>query len=249
MLILRESISVAKNHPNDQKRESPTPKSDSIRSGDALMKLGGTAILPMVKNIAKKLVENERGAAILSPSGVAAKEWEDIAEHPETTKAVSERVAAMQGGETYGPLVLANRYDGIDLAGNACRFLVMDNLPQGTTNYDVFRMNVVADAAVNSLLAQRIEQGIGRGTRGGADYCVIVLVGSKLVGWIGRKKNLDFLTASTRVQLKMGQEVSEAVTTPKEVWETILKCLKRDPGLGRLPRVGVGRCGPRRPSE
>ena len=194
-----------------------------------LMKLGGTAILPMVKNIAKKLVENERGVAILSPSGVAAKEWEDIAEYPETTKAVSERVAAMQGGETYGPLVLANRYDGIDLAGNACRFLVMDNLPQGTTNYDVFRMNVVADAAVNSLLAQRIEQGIGRGTRGGADYCVIVLVGSKLVGWIGRKKNLDFLTASTRVQLKMGQEVSEAVTTPKEVWETILKCLKRDP--------------------
>ena len=126
-----------------------------------LMKLGGAAILPMVKNIAKKLVEKERGVAILSPSGVAAKEWEDIAEYPETTKAVSERVAAMQGGETYSPLVLANRYDGIDLAGNAFRFLVMDNLPQGTTNYDVFRMNVVADAAVNSLLAQRIEQGRG----------------------------------------------------------------------------------------
>ena len=104
------------------------------------------------------------------------------------------RLIAMQEGETYGPLVLANRYDGIDLAGNACRFLVMDNLPQGTTNYDIFRMNVVVDAAVNSLLAQRIEQGIGRGTRGGADYCVIMLVGSKLVGWIGRKKNLDSLT-------------------------------------------------------
>jgi len=91
--------------------------------------------------------------------------------------------------------------------------------PQGTTNYDVFRMNVVADAAVNSLLAQRIEQGIGRGTRGGADYCVIMLVGSKLVGWIGRKKNLDFLTASTRVQLKLGQEVSKAVKAPNEVGE------------------------------
>ena len=194
-----------------------------------LMQLGGTAILPMVKHIAKNLVENKLGVAILSPSSVAAKEWEDIAEYPETTKAVSESIAAMQAGETYGPLVLANRYDGIDLAGSACRFLVMDNLPQGTTNYDVFRMNVVADAAVNSLLAQRIEQGIGRGTRGGADYCVIVLVGSKLVGWIGRKKNLDFLTASTRVQLKMGQEVSDAVTTPKEMWQTILKCLQRDP--------------------
>lgn len=194
-----------------------------------LMKLDAAAIQPMVKKIATKLAEGKRGVAILSPSGAAAKEWTDIAEYPETTRAVSEKVVAMQAGEAFGPLVLANRYDGIDLAGNACRFLVMDNLPQGTTNYDMFRMNVVADAAVNSLLAQRIEQGIGRGTRGGADYCVIMLVGSKLVGWIGRKKNLDSLTASTRVQLKTGQEVSEAVTTPKEVGETIMKCLKRDP--------------------
>ncbi len=193
-----------------------------------LMKLGGAAIQPMVKQIATRIAEAERGVAILSPSGTAAKEWADIAEYPETTKAVSEKVRAMQAGEAFGPLVLANRYDGIDLAGNACRFLVMDNLPQGTTNYDVFRMNVMADAAVNSMLAQRIEQGIGRGTRGGADFCVIMLVGSKLVGWIGRKKNLDFLTASTRIQLKMGQEVSEAVTTPKEVDETIMKCLERD---------------------
>ena len=192
-----------------------------------LMKLG-TPILPIVKGLASKLAENKRGVAILTPSSTAAKEWTDVAEYPEKSSAVAEKVAEMQAGETFGPLVLANRYDGIDLAGNACRFLVMDNLPQGTTNYDVFRMNVVADAAVNSLLAQRIEQGIGRGTRGGADYCVIMLIGTKLVGWIGRKKNLDFLTASTRVQLKMGQEVSEAVTTPNEMRETILKCLKRD---------------------
>ena len=86
-------------------------------------------------------------------------------------------------------------------------------------------MNVVADAAVSSLLAQRIEQGIGRGTRGGADYCVVVLIGSKLVGWIGRKKNPDFLTTSTRVQLKMGQEVSAAVTTEQEFGQTIMKCM------------------------
>jgi replicative superfamily II helicase len=193
-----------------------------------LMKLSGLPITPLVKEIAKDLAGNKKGVAILSPSGAAAKRWTDIANYPETSGDVSAHVAAMQTGETFGPLVLANRYDGIDLAGNACRLLVMDNLPQGTTNYDVFRMNVMADAAVSSLLAQRIEQGIGRGTRGGADYCVILLIGARLVGWIGRKKNLDFLTASTRVQLKMGQEVSQAVTTKKEVWETILTCLDRD---------------------
>lgn len=64
--------------------------------------------------------------AILTPSGTAAKEWTDVAEYAEKTKVVSEKVAAMQAGDFFGPLVLANRYDGIDLAGNACRFLVMD---------------------------------------------------------------------------------------------------------------------------
>ncbi len=193
-----------------------------------LMKLGGLAIMPLVKNIATKLAEKKQGAVILSPSGPAAEKWADIAVYPNTTKDVAAQIGQMQAGASFGPMVLANRYDGIDLAGNACRFLVLDNLPQGTSDYDLYRMNVVADSAVSSLLAQRIEQGIGRGTRGGSDYCAVVLVGSKLVGWIGRKSNLAFLTASTRVQLAMGQEMSVSVTTAKEVGETIMKCLKRD---------------------
>ncbi|MCA3644375.1 MAG: DEAD/DEAH box helicase, partial [Methylobacterium sp.] len=194
-----------------------------------LMKLGGKPINPMVKKIATALASREKGVAILVPSGAAAKTWTDVAEYPETTNAVDERVREMQSGKSFGPVVLANRYDGIDLAGDACRFLVIDGLPQGSSNYDVFRMNVVAHSAVASLLAQRIEQGIGRGTRGGGDHCVVMLIGSKLVAWIGRRNNLAHLTASTRVQLKMGQEVSEAVDETKAVGQTVLKCLDRDP--------------------
>lgn len=194
-----------------------------------LMKLGGVAIAPMVKTLASKLAERKRGAVILAPSGQAAEKWTDIAAYPRTSKDVAGQIAAMQSGASYGPIVLANRYDGIDLAGNACRFLVMDNLPQGTSDYDVYRMNVVADSAVSSLLAQRVEQGIGRGTRGGGDYCAVILVGSKLVGWIGRKSNIAFLTASTRVQLTMGQEMSATVTTVHEIGQTVMKCLNRDP--------------------
>jgi replicative superfamily II helicase len=194
-----------------------------------LMNLGDEAITPLIKNIAKWLSQHKRGLVILAPSGTIAARWTDVAEYPETTKCVLEKVSTMQAGDSFGPLVLANRYDGIDLAGNACRCLIMDNLPQGTTNYDVFRMNVMADSAVNSLLAQRIEQGIGRGTRGGSDFCVVILIGSKLVGWVGRKNNLPHLTASTRVQLKMGQEVSEAVTSAKDLGQTIMKCVNRDP--------------------
>ena len=193
-----------------------------------LMKLNGAPITPLAKTTATWIASANAGVAILTPSGEVAKTWTDVAEYPETTEAVAQRVRAMQTGVSCGPLVLANRYDGIDLAGNACRLLVMDDLPQGTTDYDMFRVNVLADSTVNSLLAQRIEQGIGRGTRGGADYCVVMLIGSKLVGWIGRKVNLAHLTASTRAQLRMGQEVSEAVETVDEVYQTILKCLTRD---------------------
>jgi replicative superfamily II helicase len=193
-----------------------------------LMEIGGVPITNLVKNITKGIAQQKAGVAVLVPSGVVAKTWEDVASYPKTTDAVAASIAGMQNGNSYGPLVLANRYDGIDLAGNACRLLVMDGLPQGTSDYDMYRMNVVADSAVNSLLAQRIEQGIGRGTRGGADYCAVILMGSRLVGWIGRKNNLDQLTASTRVQLKMGQEISEAVTKSTEVLQTVMKCLTRD---------------------
>ncbi len=193
-----------------------------------LMQLGDTSIVSMVKKFAQKLVQHNCGAVILTPSDSAAYKWSDVAIYPRNSDAVATQVAAMQAGTSFGPIVLANRYDGIDLAGNACRFLVMDNLPLGTSDYDIYRMNVVADSTVSALLAQRIEQGIGRGTRGGGDYCVVMLIGSKLVGWIGRKSNIAFLTASTRVQLDMGKEMSSAVTTVNEIVETILKCLNRD---------------------
>jgi replicative superfamily II helicase len=124
-----------------------------------LMKLGGAPIIPMVKNIADHLAKHGRGAVILTPSGSAAEKWTDAATYPNSSTAVAAQIAAIQAGASFGPVVLANRYDGIDLAGNACRFLVMDNLPQGTSDYDVYRMNVAADSAVSSLLAQRNRAG------------------------------------------------------------------------------------------
>lgn len=193
-----------------------------------LMKWSGVPIGNLVKHIAVEIARRNAGVAILVPSGEAAQKWTDIASYPSTTEAVSQSVSDMQEGRSFGPLVMANRYDGIDLAGNSCRLLVMDGLPQSTSDYDMYRMNAMANSSVNSLLAQRVEQGIGRGTRGGADYCVVILTGDKLVGWIGRKVNLNQLTASTRAQLKMGQEVSEEVTKSTEVLPTAMKCLERD---------------------
>ena len=193
-----------------------------------LMKLSGVPIGSLVRHIALDIAKRKAGVAVLVPSGEAARKWEDVAQYPKTAADVAQSVSDMQEGRSFGPLVMANRYDGIDLAENSCRLLVMDGLPQGTSDFDMYRMNVMANSSVNSLLAQRVEQGIGRGTRGGGDFCVVILTGDRLVGWIGRKVNLDQLTASTRAQLKMGQEVSEEVSKSTEVLPTVMKCLDRD---------------------
>lgn len=193
-----------------------------------LMRIGATPIRPLMKRVATKVTYAKKGVLILCPSDATAKAWEDVATFPDKSAAVEEAIQELQDADTFGPLVLSNRYDGIDLVGDSCRLLIMDDLPQGRSNYDAFRLNVLADTAVSSLLAQRIEQGIGRGTRGGGDHCAVVLMGSQLVAWIGRKRNLDFLTSSTRIQLDVGREISSDVTNKKDFLDTIKSSLERN---------------------
>ncbi|MGY3532291.1 DEAD/DEAH box helicase family protein [Bradyrhizobium sp. USDA 4452] len=96
-----------------------------------LMKLAGVPVDGLVRHIAMEIAKRKAGVAILVPSGEAAKKWEDIAEYPNTTGGVTQSIKNMQDGKSFGPVVLANRYDGIDLAGNSCRLLVLNGLPQG----------------------------------------------------------------------------------------------------------------------
>lgn len=188
-----------------------------------------TDVKEVVPKVAKWVVDTKKaGTVILVPSQHAAEQWEAIAEVPETTEQVAEAVLRLQRGETRGPIVFANRYDGIDLPGNTCRLLIVSGLPKGMSEYDMYRANVFAGgAAINSELAQRIEQGIGRGARGANDYCIVVITGKDLIGWISKTANLRFLTSSTRAQLDMGAEISKSVTSSKELAETIEQCLTR----------------------
>ena len=182
-----------------------------------------------VKKVATWVASQKKGVVILVPSGATAATWTDVASLPGTPTAVDSAIASLQTGASYGPLVLASRYDGIDLPGEACRLLIMNGLPKGTSDYELFRGSVLMGGrSINSALAQRVEQGIGRGARGAGDHCVVILLGHDLVGWISKDANFRFLTASTRAQLDMGAEVSKAVADEKDLGQTIRKCLNRD---------------------
>ena len=78
------------------------------------------------------------------------------------------------------------------------------------------------------MLAQRIEQGVGRGARGSGDHCVVLLMGADLAGWIAKDANFRLLTSATRAQLDMGSTVSKAVKDLKDLATTVGKSYDRD---------------------
>ncbi len=184
----------------------------------------------MLGRLATTIVERERaGTVILTPSAASARQWEDAATFADSSDKVAASVTALQTGKALGPFVFANRYDGIDLPGSSCRVLILWGLPRGASEYDLYRSTVFADStALNGELAQRIEQGMGRGARGGSDYCVVIVAGKDLIARLSRTSNQRLLTSSTRAQIEMGLEISKAVTDEQSFLDTIMRCLRRD---------------------
>jgi len=170
------------------------------------------------------------GAAVLVQSNNAAKRWEKVATFATKSEDVDHLVRQLQDRETNGPVVLANRYDGIDLPGDSCRLLVIEGLPAGTTDYELMRAaTLYGGASISRMLAQRIEQGIGRGARGSGDHCVVILAGADLAGWIAKDANFQLLTSATRAQLDIGSTVSKEVKDTKELARTIATSFDRNP--------------------
>ncbi|MEK4948713.1 DEAD/DEAH box helicase [Carnobacterium sp. FSL W8-0810] len=169
------------------------------------------------------------GSVVLVSSDKLADDWKDKATVAKGSKEVEKLVTQLQEESIRGPIVFSNRYDGIDLPGDSCRLLLMNGLPSGTSNYELFRASsLYGGTTITRILAQRIEQGIGRGARGSGDHCVILLVGKDISSWVAKETNFKFLTSATRAQLDMGIEISKEIKSPSELVETINRSIKRD---------------------
>ena len=182
-----------------------------------------------VKRMAADIARKDLGVIILTSSDYRAKTWTDCAVFAEGSDLVEQYIDQLQRRATSGPVVFSNRYDGIDLPGDSCRLLVMDGLPGGSTSYETYRRIAFQGGSTFSrMLAQKIEQGIGRGARGSGDHCIVILTGKDLLAWIAKRSNFEFLTSATRAQIDMGLSISKDVEDEHELAETAGKCLDRD---------------------
>lgn len=78
-------------------------------------------------------------------------------------------------------LLLATRYDGIDLPGNDCRFMILDGEPSASGLQEMYmRTGLGASSQLHNRIRTRVTQALGRCTRDESDYSVVVILGDKL---------------------------------------------------------------------
>jgi len=104
-------------------------------------------------------------------------------------------------------LLLTNRYDGIDLPGDACRQLLIVGCPGFTNLQESFLLSrLKMDSLLSDRVITRFTQATGRCTRGSTDYSLVVPIGSKLFEFCLAKENNEKLHPELQAELYFGLE-------------------------------------------
>lgn len=107
-------------------------------------------------------------------------------------------------------VVINNRYDGIDLPDECCRILIIDSMPFFNSISDKYEKKCRPNSEIiNKKIAQKIEQGLGRGVRGEKDYCSILIIGSDLVKFMRSVNTKKYFSVQTQKQIDIGLEIAK----------------------------------------
>ncbi len=177
--------------------------------------------------IVKPLIEKYK-VLILVPTYFRARKWQEIATPPEKEE-VAGHVVSFRDYKGITKLLLAARYDGVDLPGDTCRVMVVDDLPMGVGPLERFYWEYLnLSNSFRTTIASRIVQSFGRISRGMSDHGIVILTGDRLVDWLLIPRNLSTLPTFLQKQLSLGFEISKQADTIEELEELIRKCLSRD---------------------
>jgi hypothetical protein len=177
------------------------------------------------------------GVAVLVPSFKHADNWEAfgaIVAKPET---IDSEIEKLRQGNRDNVLVIANRYDGIDLPDASCRFLIFDSEPYSESLVDLYIESCRSSSETTAIRkARTIEQGLGRSVRGERDFCVILIIGPDLVKCVQSKFTRRHLSSQTQLQIQLGfdivdmakDELREGSQAPDVLTNVMNQCLRRD---------------------
>jgi replicative superfamily II helicase len=199
-----------------------------------------------------------RGFVALTPGFLQGKAWEDKGSLVANSETIEDAVNALRRGECERTVVLANRYDGVDLPDDACRVLIFDSRPYSESLIDLYAEQVRPGSEATLMRTVRtVEQGMGRSVRGEKDYSVIVVTGSNLVRLIREKATSRFLSPQVDKQIQIGLDVTELARQevadgeePAKAFSTLIgQCLRRDPDWKAYYAEQMTGIVPRGPNE
>lgn len=173
------------------------------------------------RDSALKLVE-KRKACVISPSSNKASQWvpPSVVFEKDSGHDGIEKFCKSQEPQLLG---LVARYDGIDLAGDACRVLILDRLPKGELLFERFLdEGVRIDTIRLGQTATRVVQAIGRIFRSNTDHGAVILVGPDLLDWIRNPSNRAFLPELIQKQVSLGIELTKKVKDGEVTWDELL---------------------------
>jgi replicative superfamily II helicase len=181
--------------------------------------------------------KRKHGVVTLAPGFMWTKDWEAYGAVVATKDTVATAIERLHKGECDKAVVLANRYDGIDLPDSTCRILVFDGKPFSESLVDLYEELCRPNSEATLMRTIRtVEQGMGRSVRGEKDYSVIVVIGADITRLIRDKNSRRFLSSQMSTQIEIGLQIAEMAKQEIEAGESpvnafyglVRQCLRRD---------------------
>ena len=111
--------------------------------------------------------------------------------------------------ENHAALVLANRYDGLDLPGDACHLEWICGLPGAVDAQEAFLLNRLG---IRSLFRDRIRtrltQALGRCTRNPTDYSLVIISGPEALDFCIKHENRSGFHPELQAEIQYGLDAS-----------------------------------------
>jgi len=198
--------------------------------------------------VAMKALSQQHNVVVLAPSHRVAQFWEPYADQIAGAEDIEAAVASLRNPTNPRRLVvLVNKYDGIDLPGDACRILVLDGLPEAFSPEERLESQLTTrTSGTDDRQIQRIEQGMGRAVRSNEDHCVVVLIGHRLSQLIAHPDTVVRLGPATQAQVRLSAEIARSLENMPlaRVLQVAQQALQRDPSWVQLAKDSISALPP-----